>query len=113
MAISNGGLQTIAFTLPSQITSALFGAGNTTGYVVGRQGATALGNQAANTTNSPPAALPYNNANVLDVQPFNGFGLLLTAQPPLAAATTFGVGVNIASIGRWRSPLSPRTSSPA
>ena len=92
--------QTIAFTLPTQITAATFGVGNTTGYIVGKDGATTLFNQAANKTISLAAALPFNNAaaNTLNVQSFNGYGLLLTAQPALTATTTFSVG-NVASIG--------------
>jgi len=93
--------QTIAYVLPSQVTAATFGSGNTTGYIVGHQGATTLFNQAANKTISLAAALPYNNTNTLNVQPFNGYGLLLTAQPALLATTTFGVGtvVDLGSVG--------------
>ncbi|WP_395736536.1 autotransporter-associated beta strand repeat-containing protein [Prosthecobacter sp.] len=93
-----GTPQTISFTLPVNATT--FIAANTTGYIVGKQGANTQFNQAANKTISLAAALPLNNAagNTLNVQAINGYGLLLTAQPALTATTTFGVGT-VGSVG--------------
>jgi len=82
--------QTIAFTLPTNAIN--FAAGNTGGYLIGKIGASTQFNQEANKTLSLATALPYNNTNTLNVTPLNGYGLLLTAQPALAAATTFNVG---------------------
>lgn len=82
--------QTLSFTLPSNPIT--FVAANVGGYLVGKQGASTQFNQEANKTISVVGALPYNNTNVLNVTPLNGYGLLLTAQPSMAAITTFNVG---------------------
>ncbi len=101
--------ETIPYALSTQVSSTLFGAGNTTGYIVGKSGATTLFNQAANKTIAPTATLPFNAANTLNVQPFNGYGLLLANQAPLAATTTtFGVGT-VVSVGNV--PLAPQVSN--
>ena len=79
--------QTLTFTLPSNPIN--FVAANTGGYIIGKSGATAQFNQAANKTLSIVGALPYNGTNLLDVTPLNGFGLLLAAQPAMGAIITF------------------------
>ena len=94
-------VQTIAYTLPSQITSALFGARQHHRIHRRQVGlATTLNNLEANKIIAPTAALPFNNAagNTLNVNSVNGYGLLLANQAALTATTTFGVGT-ITSIG--------------
>ena len=83
---------TISYALPA---SQLSGTANLAGYYVGRLGGGATYNQALNQTIQPTAALSY--GSTLSLTPLNGYGLLLTNQPAMAATNYFNVAGTQAS----------------